>query len=166
MHVNLGRAGERLMSWLRGSIPGQSGAVRLGMLVSISAVTSLVLLSTSGTALAHLGASARHSPMSPPPTGLVEKVDAAISSVEDLSVGDFANRNRGRTLVNQLESVLNKIEAGNNQGAVSQLEHAILPKVDGCASGDSPDANDWIDDCDAQEEVYSAITDLIDALNP
>jgi hypothetical protein len=159
------RIGRRVRLGIQNSTLRQSNLGKLALLVCVSVATSLILLVTSGTALAHLGASTKHSPHSPPSQELVNKVNVAIKAVEDLSLGNFVNPNRGKTLVNQLEAVLNKIEAGNIHGAKNSIEHSILPKIDGCALRGSPDRDDWINNCSAQNAVYSAITSLTASLS-
>lgn len=165
------RIRERLSLWLRGLALRPPGMAEIPLLLAVSIAASLLLLATSGSAMAYLSASSPHSTppgRSPVSQELLKQVDdiiALIQNQDKVPATAFRNRNRGRTLVNQFEAVQQKIEAGNPQGAVNQLEHAILPKLDGCASRDVPDHTDWIQECSAQEQLHSAIAALIEALN-
>jgi hypothetical protein len=69
-------------------------------------------------------------------------------------------------LLNKLEAVRKQVQNGAFQGALGKLENDILPKLDGCALGGSPDSNDWINNCAAQDQVYPLVVGLIAALRP
>lgn len=94
---------------------------------------------------------------------LAAQVDAIIAAVNGLDPADF-KKNKQKTLINKLEAVRKQVENGAFQGALSKLEHDILPKIDGCASGGSPDSNDWITNCAPQNQVYPLVLGLIGAL--
>jgi hypothetical protein len=54
--------------------------------------------------------------------------------------------------------------AGADRGPAAKLEHDLLAKTDGCAGSGSPDANDWVTDCDAQQVLRDAVRRAIEAL--
>ncbi len=76
----------------------------------------------------------------------------------------FVNVNLQNSIQNQLNAVIAKIDAGNYAAALGQLQHDILPKVDGVATTGKPDKNDWIKDPSAQTEVYNYLTQVIAVL--
>ena len=94
---------------------------------------------------------------------LTNQVDAIIAAIDGLDPSDF-KKNKQKTLINKLQAVRKQVENGAFQGALNKLENDILPKIDGCASGGSPDSNDWINNCVAQNLVYPLVVDLIEAL--
>jgi hypothetical protein len=94
---------------------------------------------------------------------LIDHVDAIIAAIENLAPSDF-KKNKQKTLLNKLEAVRKQIQNGAFQGALNKLENDILPKIDGCASTGSPDSNDWINNCAAQDLVYPLVVALIAAL--
>jgi len=99
----------------------------------------------------------------PAPT-LVDRVDAIIAAINALAPSDF-KKNKQKTLINKLEAVRKQVQNGAFQGALNKLQNDILPKIDGCALGGSPDSNDWIINCAAQDQVYPLVVELIAALS-
>lgn len=89
----------------------------------------------------------------------VQDVETVITS---LNPDVFKNANMKNTLINKLNAVIANIEAGNYADALGQLEHDILGKTDGCATSGAPDKNDWIKDCEAQNQVYPLIMEAIE----
>jgi hypothetical protein len=73
----------------------------------------------------------------------------------------FQNANLKNTLLNKLNSVIASLEAGSYQDALGQLQHDILGKIDGCATGKGPDKNDWIKDCKDQGSIYPYLMEII-----
>jgi hypothetical protein len=53
------------------------------------------------------------------------------------------------------------IEEERYEEALDKLENDILQKTNGCAETGAPDKNDWIQDCDTQNQVYPFITEAI-----
>jgi hypothetical protein len=53
------------------------------------------------------------------------------------------------------------IEEERYEEALDKLENDILQKTNGCAETGAPDKNDWIRDCDTQNQVYPFITEAI-----
>jgi hypothetical protein len=103
-------------------------------------------------------------PMEAPAPTLVDRVDAIIAAINGLAPSDF-KKNKQKTLINKLEAVRKQVENGAFQGALNKLQNDILPKIDGCALGGSPDSNDWITNCAAQNQVYPLVVELIAALS-
>jgi hypothetical protein len=102
-------------------------------------------------------------PMETPDPTLVAQVDAIIAAINALAPSDF-KKNKQKTLINKLEAVRKQVQNGAFQGALNKLQNDILPKIDGCALGGSPDSNDWITNCAAQDQVYPWVVALIAAL--
>ena len=73
------------------------------------------------------------------------------------------NRNNERWFTNQVDAVLDNIEAEMFADALDNANN-ILGKVNGCADGGSPDKNDKILNCDAQGEIHPLVIELIDLL--
>jgi len=109
---------------------------------------------------------------SDPSTVQIQAVDtltAAIQAVQDceaeitsLDSSVFKNANMQNTLINKLNAVIAKIEAGNYADALGQLQNDVLKKTDGCATQGAPDKNDWIKNCDAQGSVYPCLLHSIE----
>jgi hypothetical protein len=76
----------------------------------------------------------------------------------------FKNEKMQNTTTNKINAALAKVDQGNVQEALDKLIHDVLAKTDGCAVTGSPDKNDWIEDCDAQAEVYPLIMEAIEYL--
>jgi len=103
-------------------------------------------------------------PLETPAPALVDRVDAIIAAINGLDPSDF-KKNKQKTLINKLEAVRKQIQSGAFQGALNKLQNDILPKIDGCALRGSPDSNDWIINCAAQNQVYPLVVELIAALS-
>jgi hypothetical protein len=73
----------------------------------------------------------------------------------------FRNKNMKKALINKINAVLAMLDEGQYQGALNNLQHDILSKTNGCAETGSPDNNDWLADCQAQDEVYPLILEEI-----
>ena len=79
-----------------------------------------------------------------------------------------------RKLLRYLTRAITAIQDGNIATATKKIGKAI-ERTDGCVLRGVPDeggrgrnnpARDWIIDCEAQEEVYTLLTDALDALTP
>ena len=68
-------------------------------------------------------------------------------------------------LLNKVNAVLGKIENGLYDEAADKLINDLAKKTNGCAEVGAPDKNDWLIDCQAQDEVYPLIMRAIDFLN-
>jgi hypothetical protein len=94
-----------------------------------------------------------------------QTVQETITTINGLDDVVFKSRNMKKPLTNKLLAVLEKADKGLYDGALEKLQHDILGKTDGCAESGAPDKNDWIKDCDAQNEVYPLIMEAIGLLN-
>ena len=64
-------------------------------------------------------------------------------------------------MTNKLNAVLGLIEQGQYQDALDKLINDLLKKTDGCEVSGSPDKNDWVRDCEAQQQFYALIQEAI-----
>jgi len=95
---------------------------------------------------------------------VVESLTLAIDTINDLDPDVFKSRNMANALTNKLNAVLEMVDQGLYQEALTKLEHDLLPKTNGCADSGAPDNNDWIRDCAAQDQVYPIIMEAIELL--
>lgn len=100
--------------------------------------------------------------------GVVDGIEDVLCSLPDdaWKVGGGCGAFRGK-----LNSIEHKIDAalrtGNAQqidAALNQIEHDLVPKMDGCANSGAPDDGDWILDCASQSPAYDAVLELRDWL--
>jgi hypothetical protein len=87
-----------------------------------------------------------------------------ITRINNLETDYFKNANQQNTLINKLRAVARMVNHGSYAEALDKLQNDILQKLDGCAVKTRPDKNDWITDCDGQNEVYPDITEIISLL--
>ena len=78
--------------------------------------------------------------------------------------GAVKNKNLKNALTNKINSALLLIDQGSYEEALDKLQNDILGKTDGCATIGTPDKNDWIKDCDAQNQVYPLVVQTIEML--
>ena len=95
---------------------------------------------------------------------LVQKLVEAQQVISGLTPDNFKNKNWQRQFLLKIKEVIAKINKGDYQGALDKLENDILAKTDGCAGADSPDRNDKIITCDAQNQVYPLLIEAIELL--
>ena len=76
------------------------------------------------------------------------------------------NPNMKNALTNKINEVIRLVEEGRYGQAVDKLENDIRAKTDGCAAHGEPDANDWIEDCATQAELYGQIETILALLAP
>ena len=97
------------------------------------------------------------------PSGTVisEILLETIELIDQLDADAFKNKKRAIPLTNKLNDILDMLEGGDYDEALSKLENDILKKTDGCAKKHSPDKNDWITNCSDQEQIYSALMEVI-----
>ena len=96
---------------------------------------------------------------------MTNTIQDAIKTATFWGSDTFVNKNMARALTNIFNSILNMVDQGKYTDAVDALQNDILKKTDGCKTQSSPDNNDWIKDCKAQEELYTLITYAIRILN-
>lgn len=83
-----------------------------------------------------------------------QALQEAIAAINGLDPAVFTNANLQNALTNQIGAILGKIAGGDYEGALNQLTHAVLKRVDGCEAEDAPDRTDWVTTCTAQANVY------------
>jgi hypothetical protein len=77
----------------------------------------------------------------------------------------FKNTHLAGSLTNKINAALAMIDDGEYAAALDKLQNDILTKTDGCATGGSPDKNDWIKTCAEQTQIYDLIMEAISYLN-
>jgi hypothetical protein len=87
----------------------------------------------------------------------ITEVRGAITAINALGDGSFKNPNLRNALTNKLNAVLRDIDQGSYQDALNKLQHDVLAKTGGCSSIGSPDKNDWITNCAAQNQVVPVL---------
>ncbi len=69
---------------------------------------------------------------------------------------------RKNNLINTLNSATNKANEEYYSRAMYRLMYGFIKRTDGCAKkGGAPDYNDWIIDCQAQNQIYSLAIDTL-----
>jgi hypothetical protein len=79
-----------------------------------------------------------------------------------IAAESMKSKNLKKTLLNKIETVLEMIDEGLYENALSKLEHDILEKTDGCGDAGEPDKNDWIITCEQQNVVYPLVVETIE----
>ncbi|MBK7106843.1 MAG: T9SS type A sorting domain-containing protein [Ignavibacteriae bacterium] len=98
-------------------------------------------------------------------TVVSETLQEGIQTINQLPLESLKNSNMANTLTNKLNTILLKVDQGNYVDAENQLTNDLLKKTDGCANSGTPDKNDWITDCESQNQIYTLIIQSIDLLN-
>jgi hypothetical protein len=80
----------------------------------------------------------------------------------ELAPESLKNENLKDALLNKINVVLEMIDEGLYESALSKLENDILQKMDGCGETGEPDKNDWIITCEEQSQVYPLVTETIE----
>ncbi len=91
---------------------------------------------------------------------LVGTLELAIDIVEDLDPAVFENKSLQKNMAKHIGQALRLVDKSKYYDAGDKLE-AVLRKTDGCANDGEPDRNDWIQDCDAQDQVYPLLDHAI-----
>jgi len=68
-------------------------------------------------------------------------------------------------LIKGLEVVKKQVIHGAYSGALEKLQNDIQKKTDGCVVSGAVDRNDWVTDCDSQEQLYWSINEIVVLLN-
>ena len=92
-----------------------------------------------------------------------EEITSFINVINTLDPGVFKKPKDQDKLTKELEKVLKEIEKGKDKNALKEL-NKVLEDVDGCALTGSPDWNDKIKDCDAQDQIYQEVLEAITLL--
>ncbi len=91
---------------------------------------------------------------SDPTDAVKETLQEAGTTVNGLDIEVFKKKNQKKKLTRKINRALNLTDMGNYLRALKMLRKEILKRLDGCAAFGKPDRNDWIKDCDAQNQVY------------
>ena len=94
----------------------------------------------------------------------IQTLQDLLSTINNLDDGVFKNKNTVKTLKNKINAILKQVDGGLYQGALGKMVGDILSKTNGCAEGGVPDKNDWIVDCEAQNQVYPLVIKVIELL--
>jgi hypothetical protein len=94
-------------------------------------------------------------------TEAIQQAQNLQTIISMLNISVFKNSNMKNGLLNKVNAVIANIEAGDYAYALDQLQNDILAKTGGCATSGSRDKNDWLKTCDAQNQVYPYIIQLI-----
>jgi parallel beta-helix repeat protein len=97
-----------------------------------------------------------------------DAVDMALADisgfVRDIDDDSLRNRKLRKPLTNKVDAVMQMVDEGCYEDALKKLEHDILGKTNGCVEISEADKNDWITDCDEQEQLYDLLIRAIELL--
>lgn len=96
----------------------------------------------------------------PLPT-IAEKMAALFSSVNSLERESFRGCLTKQAMLLKIFLVDRLIAWQNFRPALQLLERHLMRRVDGCVQNQRPDRDDWIEDCQAQEQVYWAVNEIL-----
>ena len=94
----------------------------------------------------------------------VNEVRASIDVIDSLPLPDLKNKNLKNPFINKLQTVIDDLQVDNYQDALDKLQHDLLAKTDGCHTGNMPDNNDWITDCQTQSILYNQLMRVINVM--
>jgi hypothetical protein len=98
------------------------------------------------------------------PSVVTDILQEAIDTVNSWDPNVFKNKNMANALTNKFNTVIQMVIQGKYADAIDALQYDILQKTDGCVKQGFPDKNDWITNCQDQQELYWIIINLINAL--
>ena len=101
----------------------------------------------------------------PDPGDAIDQLLLIINTVNSFDNDVFKNKNMKNALINKVNAIITNVEDGYYAEAVSKLKNDIMKKTDGCTDAGSPDNNDWIVECYAQDDLYPLVTGAISLLN-
>jgi hypothetical protein len=84
-----------------------------------------------------------------------------MAAIELLDVKAFKNQFLKSQLRLNVRNSKWFFSSGHKQSAVTILKNDTLPRVDGCKQKGKPDKNDWIFDCNVQNQVYWAGNEIL-----
>ena len=90
-----------------------------------------------------------------------EQLGTLDTSITSIPTTTFNSINSQNALTNKINAALASLDNGNYADALTKLQSDILGKTDGCAVSGAPDKNDWITTCDAQNQIYPMIIEII-----
>jgi len=95
---------------------------------------------------------------------LLGTLQLAIDRVDDLDPTVFGQKRLQKAMSRVLTSAVRQVESGEYSEARDTALSA-LKRTDGCANDGEPDVNDWIQECEAQSQVYPLLEDAIALLD-
>lgn len=96
---------------------------------------------------------------------ILEKIDALMIQLNAEDKALFKNAAKKRQLIKQLMKIYQYISVPNYQLAATMINKNTLPKMDGCGLNQSPDKNDWIQDCLLQKQVCWSLNEILILIN-
>jgi hypothetical protein len=87
---------------------------------------------------------------------LVHALEYAVDLVNGLDPAVFKNRSLQKNMAKHIGQALGQIDKAQYDGAREKLE-AVARQTDGCANDSEPDRNDWIQQCDAQDQIHPVL---------
>jgi len=92
-----------------------------------------------------------------------EKLVQLVAAVDLTPSQSFTTPSGKSALKQKVEVVQNMVEVANYKGAYQKLQEDILGKMNGCVRSESPspDQNDWVNDCNVQIPLYSAVNEIM-----
>ncbi|MDH3647537.1 MAG: PKD domain-containing protein [Gammaproteobacteria bacterium] len=95
------------------------------------------------------------------------QIESSGESVEVLDTAQVTTGGNQTAFINFLSQAMLAIQEEDPTEAIQKLEKSIA-RTDGCALRGAPDGNgpgrDWITDCTEQQQVYTLLTDALEAL--
>jgi len=95
---------------------------------------------------------------------ITETLQDTTAAVNSIDINVLKNKNMQNALTNKINAALKLVDQGQYEEALNKLQNDILSKTNGCADTGSPDKNDWIKDCDSQNQIYPLIVEAIEHL--
>ena len=93
-----------------------------------------------------------------------ESLQETMTTINNISDDELKNQKMKNALTNKINAVLEMIDLGLYQEALDKLQNDILDKTNGCIEAGDADKNDWIINCDDQNQVYPIIMEAIEYL--
>jgi hypothetical protein len=85
--------------------------------------------------------------------------------MNSIDVEDFKGKKMKRVFARKLNQVLKMINRGKYIAATAKLKTDIMDKTNGCNDTGAPDKNDWITDCQSQNDFYQFAVTTIEMIN-
>lgn len=89
----------------------------------------------------------------------LEALMTSLDLINYLEPYDLSKKTVQKPLNNKLSAVMKMVAGGAYTDAWQKVEYDLIPKTDGCSNEGAPDNNDWISNCESQEEALDALND-------
>jgi hypothetical protein len=96
-----------------------------------------------------------------PSATIKEKLDQLMATIESLDTSLFKSRLLKSQLRVNIRNAKWFFTSGHRDYAAKALKNDAAPRVDGCKQKGKPDANDWIKDCNTQNQIYWAVSEIL-----